>query len=372
MFNKVFVHTITLLSLLFICSHRLPAQGQNIIETVQHDIKPADRVTGFYTELTIPPGASPENIKVTAGNFKQGSMGFTGGAHEPFKVYFLVTGNTDTATGKQQPELLAKGENVQQLTPAQNMYTAEWAYQWQPGNTYKFYVTLLADSAKQTTDYTGYFFIPETQQWKLLASFRTPGYNRQLNEMTSTFEEKAGAEPHTRRRSVFANTWVQMIQKGWKCLGPGEIPDSMKRPGAKPPIDLYANADSATQAKQDAAGIAAYCKRTGMNCQYKDGIYYYVIKPGNRPMAKLTDTLVVYYRGTLLDGTEFDKTGEEPATFPLNRLIKGWQTGLQQIGEGGRIQLMLPSAKAYGLRHLGIILPNSVLIFDVEIERIKQ
>lgn len=353
---------------LFCCGTRLHGQSnlQVRMVTVKHDVPAGERITGFYNEVIIPPETGNNGTLIKACSFEQGYVGLVKDGVAP-KVVLALT-SPGSQTGIEQVQVLAKGENVNQTSLEGYGFSAEWEYNWQPGDTCKFYLTVLADSAKQTTDYTAYFFIPAKKQWKLLAGFRTVNNFRFLGEPYSILKEEAYPEQPVHRKIIFTNNWVQNDKREWK-------PVNTNKTGAdtiKPKIDLSNNADSLAQAIKDAAAIAEYCKRTGMNCQGKDGINYFVIKPGNRPMAKLTDTLVVYYRGTLLDGTEFDKSGEEPATFPLNRLIKGWQTGLQLIGEGGRIQLMLPSAKAYGLRHLGVIVPNSVLIFDVEIERVKQ
>jgi len=81
---------------------------------------------------------------------------------------------------------------------------------------------------------------------------------------------------------------------------------------------------------------------------------------------------MVRYKGQLMDGSVFDETKEEPATFPLKRLIKGWQAGLPFCRQGGKIRLIIPSALAYSIRNLGIIPPNSPLIFDVEVVEIKR
>jgi FKBP-type peptidyl-prolyl cis-trans isomerase len=88
----------------------------------------------------------------------------------------------------------------------------------------------------------------------------------------------------------------------------------------------------------------------------------------------LTDTLVVHYKGSLFsDGSVFDQTKEKPATFPLGRLIKGWQLGLTQCRVGGKIRLYIPSGSAYGIRTLSTAIPpNSILVFDVEVLDAKE
>jgi FKBP-type peptidyl-prolyl cis-trans isomerase FklB len=89
---------------------------------------------------------------------------------------------------------------------------------------------------------------------------------------------------------------------------------------------------------------------------------------------KETDTVVTNYRGTTIDGTEFDSSYKrnEPATFPVNRVIKGWTEALQLMKVGSKYQLFIPASLAYGERGAGRdIGPNSTLIFDVELLSIK-
>ena len=100
------------------------------------------------------------------------------------------------------------------------------------------------------------------------------------------------------------------------------------------------------------------------------GLQYKVLVEGKGRKPSPTDTVTVHYRGTLIDGTEFDSSYKrgEPASFPLNRVVKGWTEGLQLIKEGGKVQLFLPSDLGYGDRGAGgQIGPNAVLIFEVEL-----
>ena len=104
------------------------------------------------------------------------------------------------------------------------------------------------------------------------------------------------------------------------------------------------------------------------------GLQYKVLKDGTGAPPKETDTVVTNYKGTLLDGTEFDSSYKrgEPATFPVNRVIKGWTEALQLMKPGSKYQLFVPSALAYGERAVGKdIGPNSTLIFEVELLSIK-
>lgn len=104
------------------------------------------------------------------------------------------------------------------------------------------------------------------------------------------------------------------------------------------------------------------------------GLQYKVLKDGEGPMPKATDTVTVNYRGTLVDGTEFDSSYKrgEPATFPVNGVIPGWVEALQLMKVGSKFQLFIPSGLAYGERGAGQqIGPNSPLIFEVELLSIK-
>src|SRR6266513_571579 len=104
------------------------------------------------------------------------------------------------------------------------------------------------------------------------------------------------------------------------------------------------------------------------------GLEYKVLKEGTGPQPKATDMVTVNYRGTLIDGTEFDSSYKrgQPATFPLNGVIKRWTEGLQLMKTGAKYQLFVPPALAYGERAVGPDLPaNSTLIFEIELLEAK-
>lgn len=106
------------------------------------------------------------------------------------------------------------------------------------------------------------------------------------------------------------------------------------------------------------------------------GLQYLVLTEGTGKSPRATDTVVVNYRGTLINGVEFDSSygaGREPAEFPLNRVIKGWTEGLQLMKEGAKYRFFLPSNLAYGSRGAGIdIGPNETLIFEVELLKVWE
>jgi len=103
------------------------------------------------------------------------------------------------------------------------------------------------------------------------------------------------------------------------------------------------------------------------------GLQYKIIKEGNGPKPKETDNVTVHYKGTLLDGTQFDSSYDrgEPVTFPLNRVIKGWTEALQLMPVGSKWQLFIPPNLAYGKDGNQRIPPNALLQFEVELLEIK-
>ncbi len=105
------------------------------------------------------------------------------------------------------------------------------------------------------------------------------------------------------------------------------------------------------------------------------GLQYKVIKKGNGDTPKETDTVTVNYRGTLIDGTEFDSSYRrgQPSTFTLKGIIPGWIEALQLMKVGSKWQLFIPSDLAYGERGAGNdIGPNATLIFEVELISVKE
>jgi FKBP-type peptidyl-prolyl cis-trans isomerase len=107
----------------------------------------------------------------------------------------------------------------------------------------------------------------------------------------------------------------------------------------------------------------------------KSGLQIEMTSEGTGANPVATDTVVVHYKGTTIDGEEFDSsiTRGKPATFPLNGVIPGWTEGLQLIKEGGKAKLFIPSELAYGNRGAGgSIGPGETLIFEVELIEIKK
>lgn len=109
-------------------------------------------------------------------------------------------------------------------------------------------------------------------------------------------------------------------------------------------------------------------KKSGVDT-LADGIQYKVIKKGEGAKPTETDVVKVHYKGTLIDGTEFDSSIKrgEPAEFQLNRVIPGWTKALKEMPVGSKWEIFIPADQAYGPRGGGPIGPNETLIFEVEL-----
>lgn len=119
--------------------------------------------------------------------------------------------------------------------------------------------------------------------------------------------------------------------------------------------------------------LAENGKRDGVKTT-ASGLQYEVLTPGDGKSPKATDTVLVHYKGTLLDGKEFDSSYKrnQPISFPLNRVIPGWTEGVQLMKEGAKYRFFIPSNLAYGASGApGAIGPNETLIFDVELLKVQ-
>ena len=131
--------------------------------------------------------------------------------------------------------------------------------------------------------------------------------------------------------------------------------------------DRAAEADRNLEAGQ--AFLAENSQREDV-VETESGLQYRVIESGDGASPEATDRVTVHYRGTLIDGTEFDSSHArgEPASFALNQVIPGWTEGVQLMQEGAVYEFFIPSDLAYGAEgRPGPIGPNSTLIFEVEL-----
>lgn len=233
------------------------------------------------------------------------------------------------------------------------------AHDWAYDQKYSFLVMQATDSASRKAMYSGYLYSPAVNRWKLIGTFSTT-----LSGTISTF---TAVDKQLKNYTVlFSNRWLLRSNNSWKALDSQTVKPPVLRP--------FSNMDSIAQ--QQVEEKVLHAKLPKDSVAYKEGIFYQLLKEGTGPLVNLTDTVVVHYKGWLYsDGSVFDQTKEKPATFPLSRLIKGWQLAVPQCRVGGTIRIYIPSGLAYGMRTFATsIPPNSTLVFDVEVleARAKQ
>ncbi|MDX3775353.1 FKBP-type peptidyl-prolyl cis-trans isomerase [Chromatiaceae bacterium AAb-1] len=129
-----------------------------------------------------------------------------------------------------------------------------------------------------------------------------------------------------------------------------------------------AEAEAAEAITAGAAYLEQNAAKEGVTVT-ESGLQYEVVQAANGAKPAATDVVKVHYTGTLTDGTKFDSSydRDEPAQFPLNRVIPGWTEGVQLMNVGSKFRFVIPSELAYGERDMGVIKPHSVLVFDVEL-----
>ena len=403
--------------------HFNPKERRNAASVhLRYPIADTTKVIAFYNELTVPVGADQVHSYYMANGFARGYFGIQVNSEKERRIIFSVwdAGNEAVDRGKvadsNRVQLLAKGNGVV-ANDFGNEGTgghSHWVYPWKAGQTYKFLVTALPDSASRTTIYSGYCYLPELQQWKLIAAFKAPKDGKWLRNLYSFNENFVGLNGQLQRRAAFGNQWIQRDNGTWLELtnasfsydatgkagdridygagvagnqfylwnGGFEAPTAVygqifTRPALqiRPMIDWAKNADSAVQMAHDYEQLnKAIQAKTIDTSGSIDGIYYKILKEGTGALVQTTDTLTVFYKGWLFkDGLVFDQTKEKPANFPLKRLIKGWQLGLQACKVGGKIRLYIPSVLAYGIRTRSKdIAPNQILVFDIEVLDAKK
>jgi FKBP-type peptidyl-prolyl cis-trans isomerase len=141
-------------------------------------------------------------------------------------------------------------------------------------------------------------------------------------------------------------------------------------------ITMFSIANATSPAENKAEGTAFLVEnaKKANIVTTASGLQYEILIPGTgtaNPTA--TDNVTVHYKGSTLDGKEFDSSYSrgEPTSFPLNRVIAGWTEGVQLMTIGAKYRFYIPAALAYGSQGAGPISPNSTLIFEVELVKIK-
>lgn len=180
-----------------------------------------------------------------------------------------------------------------------------------------------------------------------------------------------GAENIELDANAFARAMRDAISKSEPAMDPGEMQAVVMARREKEMAKLQQQAEQAKTAGE--AFLDENAQRDGV-VTTDTGLQYEVVTPGTGAQPTAQDTVVVHYRGTLLDGTEFDSSygREEPATFALEGIIKGWQEALLLMNEGARWKVFIPPDLAYGARGAGgRIGPNETLVFEIELLEVK-
>lgn len=329
------------IALLLINLFCLAALCQNGDAKNLYTVPDSIQASGFYAEIKITDSSNLRKGFAGAGANKAGLHFGYDGKDKVIKFLVFAAQNKEKASG---------------LDVYPHLTGHAWKYNWKPNTTYPLLVTTASDSASNSTLCSGYIFLPEEKKWKLIA--------------TRIFKDTMPVKyawPSTSGNLAIAvtcsNRWLQRSNGSWKAL-------DMQTTKA-PSLRQMSNIDSLLQQQTEEALLRAKLKDSAV---YEEGMFYQTLRKGTGRLVKVTDTLTVHYRGSLYsDGSVFDETKDKPATFPLERLIKGWQIGLLHCKVGGKMRLYLPSGSAYGIRTRSAeIPPNSILVFDVEVLDAKE
>ncbi len=235
-----------------------------------------------------------------------------------------------------------------------------WSFNWNLNEDYQLMISTATDSAANFMLYSGYVYFPSQNKWKLIGTCKISGRWGTAKSVASFYSNNKLLNAN------FNRMWLQRNNGSWKNF--------LSETFTAPVINPMSNIDSTAQSAADDTYIQQLIKENKTDAVLKqESVYYTVLKEGTGPQVKVTDTVTIFYKGYLLtDGSVFDQTKEKPATFPLNRLIKGWQIGVPLCKVGGKIKIIIPSGIGYSIRtRAAKIPPNSILVFEVEVVSVK-
>jgi FKBP-type peptidyl-prolyl cis-trans isomerase FkpA len=163
---------------------------------------------------------------------------------------------------------------------------------------------------------------------------------------------------------------VELVKKALTDAAAGK--PAIEADAWMPKVQSLAQSRGSRVAEKQKASSAAYLEKCAAEpgaVKTASGLVYRDLKPGTGASPKATDTVKVNYRGTLINGTEFDSSYKrnQPLEFALNRVIPCWTEGVQKMKIGGRARLVCPSGIAYGDAGQGSIPGGATLIFEIEL-----
>lgn len=192
----------------------------------------------------------------------------------------------------------------------------------------------------------------------------------------TTDEEKTiyaiGLIEHQRLQSLHLSpAEMALVERAMKDAQAGKPAIELK--DWSPKVSAFAQARMALESEKQKAEGKAYLDKAAADpgaVRAASGLVYKELRPGTGASPKATDTVKVHYRGTLIDGVEFDSSYSRnvPASFPLSRVIPCWTEGVQMMKVGGKAQLVCPSEIAYGPAGRPPKIPGgATLVFEVEL-----
>lgn len=345
----------------------------------------ADSVKGvqYYTEIRIRQTEDAKKFAAVSGLSNKVSIRFERDKKDRAIAMVVLA-------QKKQAQVLANGRNILPEQSKEEL-VFRWSYTWNDETNYRILISSIQDSADKYTIYTGYCYLPEQQQWKLLGSAKVTNDGNYLPQPylaldgkkfgnllvqgnTAWLQQNRGQWIELNRASVMNGSVEQDVF--YIAENSGIAPDlKIKEKGNKPVVDVTKQVDSAYQHEADIAFIKAQVTAGKIDTTGSvDGVFYQILKEGIGEQVQLTDTVTLFYKGYLMkDGSVFDQTKDKPATFPLARLIKGWQLAVPKARVGGSIRIFIPSTLAYSIRSRSkAIPPNSILVFDIDVVSTKK
>ena len=371
------------LLLMFSVVLMLQADAQLYPSILRYLVPDTVKAVQYYTEIRIRQTEDAKKFAAVAGLSNRVSVRFERDKKDRTIAMVVLA-------DKKQAQVLANGQNS---TPDQGKDALEfrWPYAWKDESNYRVLVSSIQDSADKYTIYTGYCYLPEMQQWKLLGSAKVLNDGQYLPQPflaldgkkfgnllvqgnTAWLQHNRGQWIELNRASVLNGSVEQDVF--YIAENSGIAPDlKIKEKGNKPVVDVTKQVDSAYQHDADIAYIKAQAAAGKIDTTGSvDGVFYQMLKEGSGEQVNLTDTVTLFYKGYLMkDGSVFDQTKDKPATFPLARLIKGWQLAVPKARVGGSIRIFIPSTLAYSIRSRSkAIPPNSILVFDIDVVSTKK
>lgn len=238
-----------------------------------------------------------------------------------------------------------------------------WKHDWIENKEYRLMIATAGDSAGNFALYSGYVYLPNEKKWKLIGTCKISGQWNTLKQ-PAIFYSEVKKNP---LQVGIGEVWCQRNNGSWKNM--------LRTNLASPIVNLYSHVDSLELLSADKKYIEEVLKTSGRFLRdsliYKEhnGIYYTKMKEGAGRQVSVNDTVTAFYKGYLFsDLTVFDETKDRPATFPLKRLIMGWQIGVPLSKVGGKIKIIIPPNLAYSIRtRAAKIPPNSILVFEIEV-----